>query len=449
MKIIIAGAGAVGTHLARLLSREQHDIIVIDEDEHRVEVLLATLDVQALQGNPMSIEMLREAEVNKADLFIAVTPDEAHNITCSILANQLGAKKTIARVDNSEYVEAAHQELLKEVGVKSTLYPDLMAAEQIVLGMRRSWVRQHYDFQGGELVMLGVKVRKGAPLLEGGRPIREVVPASAPYHIVAIKRGDDTLIPGGNDTLRDRDMVYFMTTPEYIPEIRIQAGKGNYPDVKTLFIVGISDTTLQLLRILPRNIKVKLFDSDSKKIKKLMHDTDYPNVKYFRTNGLDVSLLKEEGIESAQAFAALSDSSDENVLTCLTAKRFGIHKTVALVENTDYIPVAEKLDIGTIVNKKILAAGKIYQMMLRDDKATVKSLTVAQADVAEFTVAHNARVTRRPVKDLELPDNVALGGLVRDGKGILINGNTQILPGDTVVAFCLLNMVKKLEKYFN
>lgn len=447
MKIIIAGAGAVGTHLAKLLVRENHDITLIDEDPERLENVSNDFDLLTVCASPSAISTLRDAEVGSADLFIGVTPDEAHNMTCCMLASKLGAKKTVARVDNYEYSLPEHTDFFRSVGISSIIYPEMLAAGEIMQNIKRSWIRQWWEVQGGTLIMIGVKVRNGAGIL--GQPLRDLCGPDSPFHVVAIKRGSETLIPHGADVIEDRDVVYFMTMPEHIQYIREIAGKNDYPDVKNLIIMGGGSVAAHAVQLMPDYMQAKIIESDSKRCLRLNEIITHRNVLILHGDGRDLNLLEEEGIRSAEAFAALTENSETNILACLAAKRLGVRKTVAMVENTDYISMAESLDIGTIINKKTFAAGHIYRMMLRADVTTVKSLTVANADVAEFKVAEGAKVTRKPVKDLHLPESVTLGGLVRDGKGILINGMTQIRPGDTVVTFCLEGAIKKLEKYFN
>ena len=240
------------------------------------------------------------------------------------------------------------------------------------------------------------------------------------------------------------------TTPLYIPYVREQAGKEDYPDVRSVIFMGGGDTTLQALRNLPDYMHAKVIEADEAQCYRLGELLkDRRHVLIIHGDGRDLDLLKDEGIETTQAFAALTGSAEANILACLAAKRLGVRKTVARVESSDYISMAESLDIGSIVNKKTIAAGHIYQMMLKADVTNVKCLTVAKADVAEFVAAEGSKVTRRPVRDLGLPDTVTLGGLVRGGRGYLINGMTQIQAGDTVMAFCLDNAIKKLERYFN
>lgn len=448
MKIIIAGAGEVGTHLAKLLSRERHDITVMDESRDKMADLSSNFDLLTICDSPSSIQALRAAEVGRADLFIGVTPDESHNMTCCMLASKLGARKTVARIDNYEYTLPENSEFFHTVGIDSLIYPEMLAGKEIMSNIKRSWVRQWMEIKKGELIMLGVKMRETSQIL--GRPLKALFEPGTPCHIVAVKRDEDTIIPHGNDQLECGDVVYFMTTPDYVNFVREMSGKDKYPDVKTVFVMGGSSTAVHALWNMPEHMHAKVFEPDAKRCERLNELLgSNRNILIINGDGSDPNLLQDEGIRKVEAFAALTGNSEKNILACLSARRLGIKKTVAMVENTDYIKVAENLDIGFIINKKTFAASHIYQMMLKADITTMKNLIVANADVAEFHVNEGARVTLKPVMDLNLPSTVSLGGLVRDGKGHLINGRTQILPGDTVVAFCLENEVKRLEKYFN
>lgn len=446
MKIIIAGAGAVGTHLAKLLSREHHDITLMDESPEKLEDLSANFDIMTLPLSPSSVAALKEAEVGDADLFIGVTPDEAHNMTACMLASKLGAKKTVARVDNYEYTTPENRDFFRTVGIDSIIYPEMLAGQEILHNIKRSWIRQWWEVQNGALILLAVKVRQNARILD--QPLRVLCGPESPYHIVAVKRGDETVIPHGADCLRANDIVYFMTTPKYINYIRDLAGKEDYPDVSNVFIMGGSSTAVHLANAMPDYMHAKIIEADVKRAERLNEVIHNPHTLIIHGDGRDLSLLEEEGIRKTQAFAALTENSETNILACLAAKRLGVRKTVAMVENTDYISMAESLEIGSIINKKTFAASHIYQMMLKVDITSVKSLTVANADVAEFSASPEARIIRHPIKDLGLPDCVTLGGLVRNGHGQLINGMTQIQAGDTVVAFCLAGGIKKLEKFF-
>ncbi len=446
MKIIIAGAGAVGTHLAKLLSREKQDIILMDEDEEKLGRMGNNFDLMTVNVSPTSISGLKEAGVAGADLFIAVTPNESQNMTACMLATNLGAKKTVARIDNYEYLLPKNKEFFAKLGVDSLIYPEMLAAKDIVDAVKMSWIRQWWEFAGGALVLLGTKMRETAEILDV--PLYELGGRNIPFHIVAIKRGNETIIPRGDDTIRLHDIVYFTTTKKYIPYIRKIAGKENYADIRNIIIMGGSRIAVRTVQILPEYMRTKIIENDINRCNRLSELVD-DDVMIINGDGRDMELLTEEGIKNTEAFVALTGSSETNILACLAAKRMGVTKTVAEVENIDYISMAESLDIGTVINKKFIAASHIYQMMLDADVSNVKCLTFANADVAEFTVKQGARITRSPIKDMGLPKGATIGGLIRNGEGILVTGNTLIQENDHVVVFCLGMMIKKLERFFN
>lgn len=447
MKIIIAGAGAVGTHLAELLSKENQDIVLIDESEQKLSNISGNYDLMTLNVSPTSISGLKEAGTAEADLFIAVTPNENKNMTCCMLASAMGAKKTVARIDNDEYLQPEHRDFFKRMGINSMVFPELLAAEEIVDALKRSWVRQWWEVHNGALIMLGIKLRETAEVLN--IPLKELCCPGSNYHIVAIKRGDETIIPNGDNKLMLGDLVYFMTTKKYIPYIRKIVGKEHYEDVRNVIIMGGGLMSLHTALFKPNYMNVKIIDQDKAICDRLNQSLADKNIMVIQGDGRDAALLADEDISHTQAFVALTNQTEVNILSCLTAKRMGVRKTVALIENMDYIGMAEKLDIGTIINKKAIAASHIYQMMLDADVANVKCLTLANADVAEFMVKEDAKVTRKPVKDLGLPHGVTIGGLVRKGEGMLVSGNTMIQAGDSVVVFCKSMLIKKIEKYFN
>ena len=442
MKIIIAGAGAVGTHLAKLLSREKQDIILMDDNEEKLSTLNSNFDLMTATASPTSIKGLKEVGVGEADLFIAVTPDESRNMTACMLANNLGAQKTVARIDNYEYLLPKNKEFFQKLGVDSLIYPEMLAAKEIVSSIRMSWVRQWWEFCGGALILIGTKMREKAEILN--IPLHELGGPELPYHVVAIKRGSETLIPRGDDTIKLHDIVYFTTTRKYVPYIRKIAGKEDYADVRNVMIMGGSRIAVRTAQYVPDYMQVKIVDNDLNRCNRLTDRTMIIN-----GDGRDMDLLVEEGLKNTEAFVALTGNSETNILACLAAKRMGVSKTVAEVENIDYIGMAESLDIGTVINKKMIAASHIYQMMLDADVSNVKCLTFANADVAEFTVKAGSKITKHPVKDLGLPKGATIGGLIRQGEGVVVMGNTLIQPGDHVVVFCLNMMIKKIEKYFN
>ena len=445
MKVIIAGASAIGSYLAKLLSRNDYDITILDEDADALEQLNRNYDLLTLEAKCTSPRALRNADTGKADLFIAVTADQTANLTACTMAHALGANKTVAKVDDPEYTEEIDKAFFKEMGVDSVIYPEMLAAKDIINGLKMSWVRQRWDVHNGELVMLGIKLREGCEILN--QPLKDISGPDDPYHIVAIKRGTDTIIPGGNDDLKLYDLAYFMTTKNYIPYIRKIVGKEHYADVKNVMIMGGGNTAVRAVKIMPEYMNVKVIEKDHARCEELNELLDEDTL-VINGDGRDMSLLVEEGIRNTQAFVALTPNAETNILACLTAKRMGVRKTVALVENVDYVSMAESLDIGTVINKKITTASYIYQMLLDTNVYNIRFLPSADADVAEFVPAEGSKITRKPVKELGLPHGITIGGLVRDEKGMLVSGNTQIQPGDSVVVFTHQIDLKNLEKLF-
>ena len=445
MKIVIVGAGAVGTHLSKLLSREHQDCVLIDADEEKLEGV-SEYDVMTYNALPTSISVLKDAGADKADLFVGVTTEETTNIAACTIAHALGAKKTVARIDNYEYLKPQNQKFFQQIGIDSMVYPEVLAATDITNGLKMSWVRQRWDVHGGALVLLGIKLRQGCEILD--QPLKDLCGPDDPYHIVAIKRGDETIIPSGLDTLRLNDLTYFMTTKEYIPYIRKIVGKEHYTDVKNVIIMGGGKTAVRAALTIPDYMNVKIIEKDNERCEKLNQLLSDSDAMVIHGDGRDLGLLQEEGIRTTQAFVALTGNAVTNILACLTAKKLGVRKTVAMVENLDYVSMAESLDIGTIINKKTVAASHIYQMMLDADVSNLRSLMLVDSEVAEFVAAEDSRVTKKMVKDLRLPFGVTIGGLVRNGVGMLVNGNSQIQAGDSVMVFCHEQKLNNIEKFF-
>lgn len=447
MKIIIAGAYAIGNYLATLLTRTNEDITIIDDNEEALDSINSDLDVLTMHASPISVQALREIGVSSSDLFIAVTHDQEVNMCACSMAKSLGAKQTVAKVEDYEYAKPKNKDVFQRMGIDSIIYPEMLAAQDIVNGLKMSWVRQRWDVHDGALVMLGIKLREGCEILS--KPLKELCGPNDPYHIVAIKRGDETIIPGGDDELQMYDLAYFMTTKENIPYIRKIVGKAKYADVSNVMIMGGGKTAVRAAHTIPEYMKYKILEIDPQRCERL-NDLLPDNAGYvINGDARDTSLLIEEDIRSTQAFVALTGSSETNILACLTAKRFGVRKTVAVVENLDYVDMAERLDIGTIINRKSIAASRIYEMMLEGRASNVRFLMQAKADVAEFTAQPGSKVTKKRIFELGVPKGITFGGLVRNGEGILISGGTQIMEGDIVMVFCHNADMKRIEKLFS
>ena len=447
MRVIIVGAGAIGVHLADLFSKVNQDIIIIDDDEQKLERIQADCDLMTIHSNSNTpVKAIMDAGVSNAGLFIAVTRDENLNLNLCVLAKAMGARRTVAKVEDVEYTDPQIMDSFRDAGVTSIIYPDNLAAIDIVNGLEMTWVRQRWEVHGGALTMLGIKIRESCKILS--KPFREIFKPDSPYHVVAIKRGANTIMPSGNDELLTGDYVYFMTTREFVPNMKHIMGKEDYPDVKNIFIVGGGKTAVRVVNMLPKGMKAKIFESDARRCEELVELVDSSRVLVINADGRSVSNLMEEDIRNAQAFIALTGNAEANILACLTAKELGIPKTIAMIENMDYVGIADNVDIGTIINKQALTASHIYQLMLNGDVRNIRNMLTVNADVAKFVAQPNSRITRKPVRDLGFPAEAELGGIVRNGEGMLVNGDTVIQAGDNVVVFCHGTEISRIEKYF-
>lgn len=443
MRIVIAGAGEVGTHLAKLLSREDMEISLLDELPERLGDLSANYDMLTKVGNPTSIHDLREVGVGGCDLFISVTPHETENMTACLIANSLGAKRTLARIDNYEYLLPENRAFFEKMGLNHLIYPEVLAANEIEASLRTNWMRYHLQLGQGALELCVVKVRENAKIL--GRPFSSGIYNHGKYRIVAIKREQETIIPRGHDTVEVGDMVYCVCPKEHMEFMREELGKSKR-EIKNVIFFGGDRIARKAATELTDEMSIKIIEKDRALCDILSEKV--PNALIINADGSDMDVLKEEGIQDADAFVAVTDSSEANIFACLAAKRFGVRKTIAEVENLDYIPMAEGLDIGTVLNKKTIAASYIYQMLLDASVRGVHNLTSADAEIVEFDAKEGSIVTKRKVKDLDLPAEATIGGIVRAGEGILVNGDTQIIPHDTVVVFCKSHVIRNLERFF-
>ncbi len=445
MKIVIAGAGAVGTHLAKMLSHQDHDIVLLDKNEEKMNEISSQVDLLTVVGSCASLSDLRVAQTASANLFIAVTQSETTNITAAILAKKLGAKKTIARIDNQEYLEQENKEYLQNLGIDELIYPERLAAKEVIKYLKISGTRQVYEFSEGKLLLYGIKISSSSSIIDKTMIELSQLVGDLDFRAVAIKRGDRTIIPRGHNRFTKGDLVFVVSKPENIDQVMQLAGKKQY-NIKNVMILGGSRIGQKTAMDLNKDLEIKLLEIDKKKSFKLAEKLT--DVLVINGDGSDKSLLKEEGIEKMDAFVAVTGNSETNILACLLAKKMGVKRTIAEVENIDYIDLADNINIGTMVNKKLLAASYIYRFTMDADVQHCRWLTVSDAEVMELVAKPQSKITKTRLRDLDFPDDANIGGLIRDGKGIIANGDTQIQAEDKVVVFMQPTAIKKVEKMF-
>ncbi|HUV01052.1 MAG TPA: Trk system potassium transporter TrkA [Bacteroidales bacterium] len=445
MRIIIAGAGEVGTHLAKMLVNENHEIILIDIDEERIKPIDSTLDVLSYVDSATSVKTLQEILQKKTDLFIAVTHSEDTNITSSILAKRFGALKTIARIDNLDYLEHSTSEFFKSLGVDSLIYPELIVAREVLGLLHETGTTDFMEFSGGKLGMYVQKLDEKAPILNKTLEEISVSRSTDQYRAVAIKRNEKTIIPRGKEQFQIGDLVYVISTHEGIDEMMATSGKENF-EAKSIMILGGSRIGKHVALHMQKNSEVKLIDSNPEKCEALAEILD--NTLIINGDCRNIELLEQEGISKMDAFVAVTGNSETNILSCLLAKKMGVKRTIAEVENIEYINLAENSGVDTIINKKISAASRIFRHTSNPNVTQVKYMTGTDAEVFEFNVPANAKITKGTLRSLDFPKDAIVGGGTRDGVPFIATGDTIINANDKVVVFTLPSAYDRISKFF-
>lgn len=448
MKIIIAGAGDVGFHLAKLLSFESQDIYLVDTNADKLEYASNHIDVITKKGDATSIKLLKEINIDKADIFLAVTESQNTNFTLAVLAKKLGAKKTIARVSNHEFTVNSEIDFA-ELGIDSMISPGELAADEIKMLLHQSAFNDTIEFENGTLNILGSTLDYHSPLINlTVQQGRERFP-DVDFITIAIKpeSSSETIIPRGNTLYRAKDQIYFSAPKESIKKLYKLMGKTPF-DVKDVMILGAGKIGIKAARNLcDHKFNVKLIEIGKERAKEVAEKL--PNALIICGDGRIVELLEEENISEMDAFVAVTGNSETNIMSCLVAKSKGVKKTIALVENMDYINISQTIGIDTLINKKLLAASAIFKYVRKGEVLKLANLHNVDAEVLEFRVKENSLVTKNLIKDINLTKKAVFGGVIRDGIAMMTFGDFQILAGDKAVVFCLPEAINKVEKLFN
>ncbi|MDD3108872.1 MAG: Trk system potassium transporter TrkA [Alistipes sp.] len=446
MKIVIAGAGEVGSHLAKMLSSEYHEITVVDNDPKRLESIAGMADVIVLEGECTNFAVLRKAAVRKADLYIAVMPEETSNIVSAMLAKQLGARKSIARIDNNEYLEPNNKEIFINMGIDYLFYPEKVAAQEVINLLGHTSTTEYVDFSGGKLSLVVFKIDASSPLID--KTLLEVTDSrdQLPYRTVAISRGGETLIPRGSDQFKEGDNIYVIANQHAERDVMAFSGKTNI-DIKNMMILGGSRIGVQVATQLQEEVNIKLVDYTAEKAYKLAESLDQTLI--INEDGRNTDAMVEEGLSNMDAFLAVTGRAETNILAAMLAKRLGVKKVIAEVENLNYINLAESMGIDTIINKKLIMASNIFRFTMSTDVQAIKCLTGCDAEVLEFIVKPNSPATKSRIKELDFPRDAMIGGVVRGDKAFIAVGSTEINAYDRVVVFALPSAISRIGRFFN
>ena len=446
MKIVISGIGEMGSHLARMLSGNGHDITVIDIDTKALNELNTLADLITIEGDTTTFAVLRKAGVRRCDLFIAVNHDENQNILAAIMAKQLGAKKSIARVDNNEYLDPNNKEMFINMGIDYLFYPEKVAAQEVTNLLGHTSTTDYVDFSGGLLALIVFKLEPTSPLI--GRKLMDLAAdgSISEFRAVAITRGSQTIIPRGQDEFFEGDVVYIIARKDVAKSVTELSGQKSV-EVKSLMILGGSRIGVRVALELQDEMNVKIIEYNGEKAYRLAEELDKTLI--IHEDGRNLDAMLEEGLVNTDAFLAVTGRSETNILAAMQAKRMGVKKVIAEVENLNYIRLAESVGIDTIINKKRVTASNIFRFTMSTDVQAIRCLSGSEAEVLEFIVKPNSPATKCMIKDMRLPQDVIIGGIVRGDKVFIAVGDTRINAYDRVVVFSMPGSIATVGEFFN
>ena len=445
MKIVIAGAGEMGSHLAKMLSGNGHDITVIDSDPKLLADVASLADVLTVEGDSTTFAVLRKASVRKCDLFIAVNHVENDNVVAAVLAKQLGAKKSIARIDNNEYLEPNNKEIFINMGIDYLFYPEKVAAQEVINLLGHTSTTEYVDFSSGRLSLVVFRLDPTSSLI--GRELSGFKDDAAQlsYRTVAIARGGQTIIARQDEIFMEGDMVYVIARQDAVKEVMEFSGHSNV-EINNMMILGGSRIGIRIATELQDEVNIKLIDYNAEKAYRLAELLDKTLI--INEDGRHIEAMLEEGLANMDAFIAVTGRSETNILAAMLAKRMGVKKVIAEVENLNYINLAESMGIDTIVNKKLITAGRIFKFTLSNKVRFIKYMSGTNAEVLEFIVAPDSWITKGPLKEMGFPQNAIIGGVIRGNESFIAVGDSEIKAYDRVVVFALPNVVKEVDKFF-
>ncbi len=445
MRVIIAGAGEVGFHLAKLLTKEGHNISVIDKNAERLQHILNHLDLDGINGSSTSIGVLSQADAQKADLVIGVTSSEDVNLTTCIIAKNLGAKKTIARISNVEFLLSKEKLDLCRVGIDELISPASLAAREIKRLCKESALTDFIEFDKGKLSLIGIKVEHntrvaGKTMSETGflERDREFIP-------VAILRNNETIMPNESTRFLVNDHAYFIANPSGLEKV-LEIFKKDRIDIKHLMILGGSSVGYHAAKLLSKKYRVKLVEPDKQRCIELAEML--PDTLVINADGRNVDALEDENLSEMDAFVAVTGNSETNIITSLVAKNHGVDKTIALVENMNYIHLSQSIGVDTLINKKLIAANFIFRDIRRGEILSLTTLHGADVEVLEFEVTPKSKIIGERLDSLKLPKSAIIGGVIRNEKGYIPDRGFEFEERDHVVILSKPQCISKVEGFF-
>ena len=445
MKIIIAGAGDLGSHLAKLLSSESHDIYLLDQNEERLNTISSQIDVFTIAGDAKSVEIMEQKLISSCDLLIAVTSSEETNMLICILGKKLGAKRTIARINDVNIIKENKEHFYNELGIDTLISPTYLATLEIQRLVNQSAFTDDIEFDNGKLTVFGISLSKNSILIN--KTVRESADLNPnlSFKPLALHRDDLTLIVNGETVLKENDIVYFISLKDSIPNIIKLCGKNNFK-IKDVMIIGGSRIGINTAELLENDFRVTLVEKDKATCEQMANTLKKTLI--INIDGHDVKMLEEEGLTEIDALISVTADSEMNIMTSLVGKSHGIKKTIARIENFDYINLSQSIGIDTLINKKIIAADNIFKFVRKGNVSLVANLHGTDAEIIEFVVKDGSKITKSPINKLNFPNSSKIAGVIRNGIPLIPFGDFHLKENDKTIVFSLTESIQKIEKFF-
>ncbi|TFB08001.1 Trk system potassium transporter TrkA [Candidatus Atribacteria bacterium MT.SAG.1] len=444
MKIIIIGAGKVGCQIAKTLSSENHDVVIIEKDDMKRQSAQDNLDVLTILGNGANVRTLEKAGIKQTDMIIAVTSSDEVNMIACMTAKQFGVPQKIARIRNPEYLYA--NALSREkLGIDLTINPERATAKEIVKLLKSPInVAQVQSFAGGKVQLFELKIEKGFPFIN--QQLRAIT-FKYPILVAAIFRNDKIIIPNGEEKITTGDNLYILIKKDYFAGLN-EIFNQKPLNMQNVMILGGSRIGIQTALILAKlGIGTKLIERDKEKCEKIAESL--PHTLVINGDGTNIDLLKSEGIETIDGFVAVTGFDEDNLLVALLAKHLGTKKVIAKVDRTNYIPILEKIGVDAVVNPRMTTASAILRFIRKGKIISLTLLKEGEAEVIELIVSPYSKIINKPLKKANLPQNTIIGAIVRKDEVIIPHGNDIIQPEDKIIIFALSSDIKKIEKIFD
>jgi trk system potassium uptake protein TrkA len=443
MKVIIAGDGEVGFYLAELLEKEYQDITLIDKQSEKLSLAESKLGIATILGDSTSYRILNQAGVRDADLLIAVTSVESTNIITCLIGKKLGAKSTIARINNMEYLVDKNILDLRTLGIDELVSPESLAAREVKYLLKSPSLTEVFNLYKKDLYMMGVRVDDDASIINKSIAQSAQLLTNTSFMIVAVLRNNETLIPSGDLVILNGDILYFLATDDGKEKVLDYAGKKKNK-IKNLLVIGGSKTGKYIALNLGKFYNIKLIEKNYERCNYLAKNI--PNVQFVCGDGANVNLLEEEKIADYDAVISVTGNAETNIFSCLLAKDHGVKKTIAMVENIGLFEYSQRMGVDTLINKKMAAANFVFRHILK--VKVLSKLYGINAVIQEFTIKKNSKISNKLIKEINFPRNAIISGVIRDGKGYITLGNFKLKADDIVFVFSLPQSSNEIISFF-